>query len=80
MGWKESKVGRKRRKKIDFDLTLLEGKAKRRGHWSNSSLGERVRRIVDTYPMGQKSGRRKKTMGKKREDQGSKKVGHTLMP
>jgi len=31
LGWKESKVGRKRRKKIDFDLTLLEGKAKRVG-------------------------------------------------
>ena len=31
MGWKESKVGRKRRKKVEFDLTLLEGKAKRRG-------------------------------------------------
>ena len=31
MGWKESKVSRKRRKKVEFDLTLLEGKAKRRG-------------------------------------------------
>lgn len=31
MGWKESKVGRKRRKKVDFDLSLLEGKARRRG-------------------------------------------------
>lgn len=31
MGWKESKVGRKRRKKVEFDLTLLAGKAKRRG-------------------------------------------------
>jgi len=31
LGWKESKVGRKRRKKIDFDLTLLAGKAKRGG-------------------------------------------------
>jgi len=29
--WKESKVGRKRRKKIEFDLTLLEGKARRGG-------------------------------------------------
>ncbi|MGA2790489.1 MAG: hypothetical protein ABSF00_06960 [Candidatus Bathyarchaeia archaeon] len=29
MGWKESKVGRKRRKKVEFDLTLLEGEAKR---------------------------------------------------
>ena len=29
MGWKESKVSRKRRKKIDFDLTLLEDNAKR---------------------------------------------------
>ena len=29
MGWKESKVGRKRRKKVEFDLTLLAGKAKR---------------------------------------------------
>ena len=31
MGWKESKIGRKRRKKVEFDLTLLEGKAKRGG-------------------------------------------------
>jgi hypothetical protein len=31
LGWKESKVGRKRRKKVEFDLTLLEGKAKRGG-------------------------------------------------
>ena len=31
MGWKESKIGRKRRKKVDFDLSLLEGKARRRG-------------------------------------------------
>ena len=31
MGWKESKIDRKRRKKIEFDLTLLAGKAKRRG-------------------------------------------------
>jgi len=31
LGWKDSKVGRKRRKKIDFDLTLLEGKEKRGG-------------------------------------------------
>jgi DNA-directed RNA polymerase subunit RPC12/RpoP len=31
LGWKESKVGRKRRKKVEFDLTLLEGQAKRRG-------------------------------------------------
>ena len=31
MGWKESKVRRKRRKKVDFDITLLEGKAKRGG-------------------------------------------------
>ncbi|MGA3109590.1 MAG: hypothetical protein ABSD99_09140 [Candidatus Bathyarchaeia archaeon] len=31
MGWKESKVSRKRRKKIDFDLTLLEDKSRRGG-------------------------------------------------
>jgi DNA-directed RNA polymerase subunit RPC12/RpoP len=31
LGWKESKVGRKRRKKVEFDLTLLAGKAKRGG-------------------------------------------------
>ena len=31
MGWKESKIGRKRRKKVEFDLTLLAGKAKRGG-------------------------------------------------
>ena len=31
MGWKESKIGRKRRKKVDFDLSLLEGKARRWG-------------------------------------------------
>ena len=31
MGWKESKVGRKRRKKVGFDLTLLAGRAKRGG-------------------------------------------------
>jgi hypothetical protein len=29
LGWKESKVGRKRRKKVEFDLTLLAGKAER---------------------------------------------------
>jgi hypothetical protein len=29
--WKESKVSRKRRKKIEFDLDLLEAKTKRRG-------------------------------------------------
>ena len=31
MGWKESKIGRKRRKKVEFDLTLLAGKAKSGG-------------------------------------------------
>jgi len=31
LGWKESKIGRKRRKKVEFDLTLLEGKAKTGG-------------------------------------------------
>ncbi|MGA2626344.1 MAG: hypothetical protein ABSF63_04690 [Candidatus Bathyarchaeia archaeon] len=31
MGWKESKIGRKRRKKVEFDLTLLEDKARRGG-------------------------------------------------
>jgi DNA-directed RNA polymerase subunit RPC12/RpoP len=31
MGWRESKIGRKRRKKVEFDLTLLAGKAKRGG-------------------------------------------------
>ena len=31
MGWKESKIGRKRRKKVEFDLSLLEGQARRRG-------------------------------------------------
>ncbi|HXZ90512.1 MAG TPA: hypothetical protein VEG61_05565 [Candidatus Dormibacteraeota bacterium] len=31
MEWKESKVSRKRRKKVEFDLDLLEGKTKRRG-------------------------------------------------
>jgi DNA-directed RNA polymerase subunit RPC12/RpoP len=31
MGWKESKIGRKRRKKVEFDLTLLAGKAKKGG-------------------------------------------------
>jgi DNA-directed RNA polymerase subunit RPC12/RpoP len=29
MGWKESKVARKRRKKVEFDLTLLADKAKK---------------------------------------------------
>src|SRR5208337_2067148 len=28
--WKESKIGRKRRGKVEFDLTLLAGKAKTR--------------------------------------------------
>jgi hypothetical protein len=28
---RESKIGRKRRKKVEFDLTLLEGKARRWG-------------------------------------------------
>jgi len=31
LGWKESKVGRKRRRKVEFDLTLLAGRAKRGG-------------------------------------------------
>jgi len=31
LGWRESKIGRKRRKKVEFDLTLLAGKAKRDG-------------------------------------------------
>jgi hypothetical protein len=31
LGLKESKIGRKRRKKVEFDLTLLAGKAKREG-------------------------------------------------
>ena len=31
MGWKESKIGRKRRRKVEFDLTLLEDKARRGG-------------------------------------------------
>jgi DNA-directed RNA polymerase subunit RPC12/RpoP len=31
LGLKESKIGRKRRKKVEFDLTLLEGQAKREG-------------------------------------------------
>jgi Zn finger protein HypA/HybF involved in hydrogenase expression len=31
MGSKESKIRRKRRKKVEFDLTLLAGKAKRGG-------------------------------------------------
>jgi hypothetical protein len=31
LGLKESKVSRKRRKKVDFDITLLEGKARRGG-------------------------------------------------
>jgi hypothetical protein len=31
LGWKESKIGRKRRKKVEFDLTLLAGKAKSGG-------------------------------------------------
>ena len=30
MVWKESKIGRKRRGKVEFDLTLLAGKAKTR--------------------------------------------------
>jgi hypothetical protein len=31
LGWKESKIGRKRRKKVEFDLTLLEDKARHGG-------------------------------------------------
>lgn len=31
MVWKESKIGRKRRKKVEFDLTILEDKAARGG-------------------------------------------------
>jgi hypothetical protein len=31
LGSRESKIGRKRRKKVEFDLTLLEGKARRSG-------------------------------------------------
>ena len=40
MGWKESKVGRKRRKKVEFDLTLLAGKAKRGGFRLIPAMGK----------------------------------------
>ena len=47
MGWKESKVGRKRRKKVEFDLTLLEGGAKRGGIGLTSARGKSKKKRVD---------------------------------
>ena len=48
MGWKESNVGRKRRKKVEFDLTLLEGRAKRGGIGLTPPLGARARKSAKT--------------------------------
>ena len=44
MGWKESKVGRKRRKKVEFDITLLAGKARRGGIGLTSARGKNKKR------------------------------------
>ena len=47
MGWKESKIGRKRRKKVEFDLTLLAGKAKRGGISLTPASGKRKKKRGD---------------------------------
>lgn len=47
MGWKESKIGHKRRKKVDFDLSLLAGKAKRRGIGLTPARGESKKKRGD---------------------------------
>jgi hypothetical protein len=47
LGWKESKVGRKRRKKVDFDLSLLEGKARRWGIGLTPVRGKRKKNRAD---------------------------------
>ena len=50
MGWKESKVGRKRRKKVDFDLSLLEGKARRIGLTPVGSKRKKNRTHISSAP------------------------------
>jgi hypothetical protein len=78
LGWKESKVGRKRRKKIDFDLTLLEGKAKRGGIALTRvrSKSKKNRRHLSS---GSEERKKEENYGEEeREDQGSKKVADTL--
>jgi hypothetical protein len=47
LAWKESKIGRKRRKKVDFDLSLLEDKARRRGIGLTPVRSKRKRRLSE---------------------------------
>ena len=78
MGWKESKVGRKRRKKIDFDLSLLEGKAKRGGIAlvPVNSKSKKIRRHISS---GLEKRKKEENNGKEeRAHKGSKKVADTL--
>jgi hypothetical protein len=78
LGLKDSKVGRKRRKKIDFDLTLLEGKAKRGGIGLGQvrSKSKKNRKHISSAPKEQK---KEESNGKEeRADKGSKKVADTL--
>ena len=76
MGWKDSKVGRKRRKKIDFDLTLLEGKEKRGSIGLASVKSKKNRTHVSG---GSKEQKKEESNGKEeRADKRSKKVANTL--
>jgi DNA-directed RNA polymerase subunit RPC12/RpoP len=43
LGWKESKVSRRRRRKVEFDLSLLEGMARRRGIGLTPARGKKKR-------------------------------------
>ena len=70
MGWKESKIGRKRRKKVEFDLTLLAGKAKRGGIGLTPARGKSKKKrgdktirshvtdITDIVPVGGKEAKK----------------------
>jgi len=78
LGWKESKVGRKRRKKIDFDLTLLEGKAKRVGI-GLTPVRNRSKKNRRHISSGSEKRKKEENNGKEeRADKGSKKVADTL--
>ena len=66
MAWKESKIGRKRRRKVEFDLTLLAGKTKSgtiglrpaRGKSKkkreDKTIRSHVTDITDVVPVGRK--------------------------
>jgi DNA-directed RNA polymerase subunit RPC12/RpoP len=70
MGWKESKIGRKRRKKVEFDLTLLAGRAKREGIGLTPARGKSKKKrgdktirshvtdITDIVPVGGKEAKK----------------------